>query len=190
VYLWQHTKNQQGKCNIWIFLGYGVESHCRMVCLTFFWHKMTGNMVTNFLGTMKQHFMYASNTNPVLCRPIEPFVLLPTLPVNSNFCTRWLIADLACAYLMFLRNCLWTVTKLLVWKNVLTINSCSSMLHNILHSTCCSLICTSLTFLHPVVPPFIFLTCHSTVTCTSSYCMFFWIICVYPVLFAVVFAIP
>ena len=40
----------------------------------------------------------------VLCHPIAFFIFLQTLPVNSNFCTRWLIVDLACACLMFLRK--------------------------------------------------------------------------------------
>jgi len=63
-----------------------------------------------------------------LYHPATPFLLSQTIPVSSDFCTTWLIVDLAgvCHLLNLLWNCLCTITKLLVWYNVLTINTCSS----------------------------------------------------------------
>jgi len=90
--------------------------------------------------------------------------------------------------------CMWVCTILLEkfcihmhcslndWNDLILqlLNTCSSILYTILHSSHCLLGCKLLTFLHPVVyhlPPFTFPTSHSTVVGVSYCCVLFWISC-------------
>jgi len=80
---------------------------------------MTGNIMSRFFSDSKAALHTHTQHCPacMLTFPTTSFLLLQTLPVNSNFCTTQVIADLAGAshVLNFLWNCLCTVTKLLLW---------------------------------------------------------------------------
>jgi hypothetical protein len=95
------------------------HTHHMMVCVILLILSDWEHLVTDFLGLWSS----ASSTWATLsclcdnlCLPPTPVFLLQTLPVNSDFYTRQLIANVVGAWclLNFLWNCLCTVTKLLV----------------------------------------------------------------------------
>jgi len=139
--------------------------------------------VTDFLGLWSSSsctWATLSCVHADLCLPTTHFFLLQTLPIITNFHIRQLITDLAgvCHLLNFLRSCLCTITKLVVWKNVLTVNTHSSMPYVILPRACCLLGCKLVTFLHPVIPPCNF-SCQSFHNDVHlNCCVLFWIICI------------
>jgi len=130
--------------------------------------------------TPKQHFTTQAALLYVhadLCLPTTPFLLLQTLPIQTSVLdSRFAYLAGACCLLNLKLFC--TVAKLLVWWSVLTVNMCYSILYAILHSMHCLLGCKFLTFLHPVVPSFIFPTTYSIVKCITNCCIFFWIPCI------------
>jgi len=136
-----------------------------------------GTSCHRFSRIPKQRFAYTSH---VVLRPTTHFLSSQILPVNSNSCTRRLIADLASACRLL--NIHPTKLSLHCHKiigliKVFAVNTCSSMLYAILHTAPCLLGCELLTFHHPV---FTFITSHSIVSRFSNCYVYFWISYIHP----------